>query len=603
MVKLSVDKVLLKARAHLKRGEILVAEDLYKNILKAFPTNKKAKQGLANIKKSLRAQTNLKAPQETIENLVRLYNTGQLDLVIEKAQEITKIHPETFMAWNILGVAAARAKKLDQAVYAFQKVTLIKPDYPDGYYNMGNAFKDQGKLEEAVESYKKAISRKLDYPEAYYNMGTAYKNQDKTENAIQSFQRAIKLKPDYVEAHNNLGNVFQVQGNQAEAVISYKKAISIMPDHAKAHKNMGNALGEQGKLDEAIAAFEKALLIKPNYAEAHRNLSSLIKYKFKTSQVKLVSKLLEHPGLEDVDRCHLNYAYAKMNEDLGNLGAAFENYVSGGEIRQKVMEYDRKRDESFFEKTKTTLSKLQQIDFDSGNEPINLTPIFILGMPRSGTTLVEQIISSHCEVRGAGELKDLGQLGGMISLGNQAASQENLLKVRKSYLQKLSRLSGGKKFVTDKMPQNFLYIGLISTILPEAKIIHVRRDPAATCWSNFKHYFAADGLGYSYNLKDTVRYFKLYQDLMNFWDKTVDYRFYDLNYESLTTHQEQETKRLIEYLELDWDEACLAPQKNKRNISTASQLQIRKKVYKGSSDVWRKFRPHLNGVFDEFTKI
>ena len=603
MVKLSVDKVLLKARAHLKRGETLAAENLYKNILNAFPTNKKAKHGLANIKKSLRAQSTLKAPQEIIESLVKLYNNGQLELVIEKAQEITNKYPETFMAWNILGVAAARAKKLDQAVYSFLKVTLIKPDYPDGFYNMGNALKDQGKLEEAVESYKKAISCKSNYPEAFYNMGMAYKNQDKTENAIQAFQRAIKLKPDYVEAHNNLGNVFQEQGNQTEAVISYKKAISITPDYAKGYKNLGNALGEQGKLNEAIAAFEKALLIRPNYAEAHRNLSSLIKYKSNSSQVKLVSKLLKHPGLEGADRCHLNYAYAKMNEDLGNLGAAFTNYVSGGAIRQTLIEYDQKRDERFFEKTKTTLPKLKQIDFNSGNEPRNLTPIFILGMPRSGTTLLEQIISAHSEVRGAGELKDLGQLGGMISLGNQSASLEKLLEVRKSYLQKLSRLSGGKKFVTDKMPQNFLYIGLISTVFPEAKIIHVRRDPAATCWSNFKNYFSADGLGYSYNLKDTVRYFKLYQDLMNFWDKTLDFKIYDLNYEALTVHQEKETKRLIEYLELDWDEACLAPQKNKRNIRTASQLQIRKKVYKGSSDVWRKFRPHLNGVFDEFTKI
>ena len=157
--------------------------------------------------------------------------------------------------------------------------------------------------------------------------------------------------------------------------------------------------------------------------------------------------------------------------------------------------------------------------------------------------------------------------------------------------------------ITDKLPLNFQFIGIILLAFPEAKIIHVRRDPAATCWSNFKHYFSADGLGYSYNLKDTVRYFKLYQDLMNFWDKTLDFKIYDLNYEALTVHQEQETKRLIEYLELDWEEACLAPQKNKRNIRTASQLQIREKVYKGSSDVWRKFSPYLNGVFDEFTKI
>ena len=199
-------------------------------------------------------------------------------------------------------------------------------------------------------------------------------------------------------------------------------------------------------------------------------------------------------------------------------------------------------------------------------------------------------------------MKDLGQLGGMISLGNQSASLEKLLEVRKSYLQKLSRLSGGKKFVTDKMPQNFLYIGLISTVFPEAKIIHVRRDPAATCWSNFKHYFSADGLEYSYSLKDTVSYYKLYQDLMDFWDKNLDIEIYNLSYDSLTLNQEQETKRLIEYLELDWEEACLNPQDNRRNIKTASQLQVRKKVYKGSSRVWRKFEPYLNGIFDELSE-
>ena len=156
-----------------------------------------------------------------------------------------------------------------------------------------------------------------------------------------------------------------------------------------------------------------------------------------------------------------------------------------------------------------------------------------------------------------------------------------------------------KKFVTDKMPQNFLYLGLISIIFPEAKIIHVKRDPAATCWSNFRQYFSADDLGYSYNLKDTIRYYKLYQDLMDFWYKNLDIEIYDLNYDTLTVHQEQETQQLIKYLELDWEETCLAPQKNKRNIRTASRLQVRRKVYTGSSEVWRKFEPYLDGMFDE----
>ena len=181
MVKPSVDKALLKARSHLKRGETIEAEKLYKAILTAFPKNKKAKQGLASLKISLSSHNNQSAPQEIIEKLVNFYNSGQLELVIEKAQEITKIYPETFIVWNILGVAAARTQRLDQAVDAFQRATFIKPDYSEGYYNMGNALKDQGNLEQSVDAYKKAISFNSDYPAAFYNMGTAFKNQDRFE--------------------------------------------------------------------------------------------------------------------------------------------------------------------------------------------------------------------------------------------------------------------------------------------------------------------------------------------------------------------------------------------------------------------------------------
>ena len=424
-----------------------------------------------------------------------------MELVIKKAQEITKNYPETFIVWNILGVAFARTKRLEKAVYALQRATFIKPDYSEGFYNMGNALKDQGNFEEAVAAYKKAISCKSDYPAAFYNMGTAFKNQDKFDEAMKAFKKAIMLKPDFFEAYNNLGNVFQEQGNYKEAINSYKEAISIKQDYAKAYKNMANALGEQGQSDKAVVSFEKALSLEPNYAEVHRQLSSLIKYKSNNAQMKLVSQLLKKPELKDADRCHLNYAFAKMNEDLGNLGIAFENYVAGGEIRRKLMFYDKKQDERLFKKIKIALPKLKKIDFNSNNEPKNLTPIFILGMPRSGTTLVEQVISAHSEINGGGELKFLGQLGGAIGLGKKPASKEKLLQVRKIYLDRLNKLSDGKKIVTDKMPQNFLYLGLISIIFPEAKIIHVKRDPAATCWSNFRQYFSADDLGYSYNLK------------------------------------------------------------------------------------------------------
>ena len=220
-------------------------------------------------------------------------------------------------------------------------------------------------------------------------------------------------------------------------------------------------------------------------------------------------------------------------------------------------------------------------------------------MPRSGTTLVEQIISSHSKVQGAGELSYLTHYGASLSRGNQLINSDNILQVRSSYLDDLKKISDGRPFITDKMPSNFLYVGLILKALPEAKIIHVQRDPAATCWSNFKHYFITKGLGYSYNLENTVGFFKMYQDLMRFWEQQYAGRIFHLDYERLTKEQESQTRKLIKYLGLEWEDACLSPQENKRSVRTASQQQVREKVYKGSSQVWRKFEPYLKGAFDE----
>ena len=173
--------------------------------------------------------------------------------------------------------------------------------------------------------------------------------------------------------------------------------------------------------------------------------------------------------------------------------------------------------------------------------------------------------------------------------------------MRKAYLNELEKVSNGYRFVSDKMPHNFLHIGLLLNAMPEAKVIHVKRDPAATCWSNFKQIWFENGLGYSYNLKDTVNYFELYQDLMEFWDHQYSEHIYHLDYDKLTVEQGPETRKLIEHLELDWEDACLSPQYNKRSVRTASQQQVRQKVYKDSSQAWRKYEPFLNGVFDGFT--
>ena len=432
-------------------------------------------------------------------------------------------------------------------------------------------------------------------------MGNTLKDLGKLEEAIEAYNKALAIKPNFADAYYNMGNILKGQGELEEAIVSYEKALSLKPNYADAHNNMGNALQDQGKLEEAIASYKKVLSLKPDYAEAHRHLSSFIRYKSDDPQVVLISEMIQQSNLKDYDRCHLNYTFAKMKEDLGDLDAAYDNYVAGGKLRQKLMSYEFKQDELKFDQIKNTAPELKEFAFDKPIQAATNTPIFILGMPRSGTTLVEQIISSHSQVHGAGELPFLARFGDPLILGTQKIDSNNLLQIRKAYLDELEKISNGCQFVTDKMPSNFQSIALIFKALSEAKVIHVKRDPSATCWSNFKHYFSEKGLGYSYDLKDTVNYFKLYQELMDFWDRQYKDQIYHLDYDKLTLEQELETKKLIKYLELDWENTCLLPEENSRIVRTASQQQVRKKVYTGSSQEWRKFEPYLNGMFDELS--
>ena len=487
----------------------------------------------------------------------------------------------------------------DQAIFAFKRVLAIQPDSADAHNNMGNALKDQGKLEEAIEAYNKALAIKPDYADAYNNMGNALKDQGKLEEAIEAYNKALAIKPDYAEAYNNMGNALKEQGKLEEAIEAYNKALAIKPDYAEAYNNMGVTLQEQGKLEEAIEAYNKALAIKPDYAEAHRHLSILTKYTADTRQISEVAALLQQADINDSDRCNLFYTNAKMQEDLGDLSAAYASYVAGGGLRQKLLKYEFMQDEHLFDQIKRTAPQFKDVAFNLTGEQNGHTPIFILGMPRSGTTLVEQIISSHSEVTGAGELNYTQQFGIDLTIGQKPVNAETVQSFRERYLGELAKRADGQAFVTDKMPQNFRYIALICAAFPEAKIVHVQRSAEATCWSNFKHYFASKSLGYSYNLSDTINYYGLYKDLMHFWSQSYSDRIYNLDYDKLTENQTSETRRLIEYLGLNWEDACLAPQNNKRSVRTASQQQVRQKVYKGSSQAWRKYEPFLDGVFNE----
>ena len=264
LAKISVDQALMKAMSFSKKNKFVEAENLYDEVLKVFPKNTRALQGLAALKKFKNNNNTQSPPQEVINNLVNLYNQGQISAVVEQSQILTEQYPNAFIVWNILGASTAQKGMLDKAIEAYNKSISLKPDFADPYYNMANALKDQGKLNEAITVYMKALSLKPNNFKAYSNIGIVLQSQGKLDEAIAAYNKSISLNPGYAEAYSNLGITFQSQGKLDEAVGAYKKSISLKPDFAETFNNLGAVLHEQRKLDEAVKIYNCLLYTSPS---------------------------------------------------------------------------------------------------------------------------------------------------------------------------------------------------------------------------------------------------------------------------------------------------------------------------------------------------
>ena len=503
-------------------------------------------------------------------------------------------------AINNLGITLQEMGKLDEAEESLRQAIALKPEFADAYYNLGITLKKSKRIDEAEVFYRQAIELNPGYIKAYINLGIALKEMGRLDEAEATFRKAIALKPEYAEAFNNLGITLDELGRLDEAEATFRKAIALKPEYAEAFNNLGITLKGLGRLDEVEATFRKAIELQPNCAKNHLNLTLMKKFKSEDKQFLKMRELYLDKNIAEEERCQINFGLARAYEDLGSFEQSFKHYNEGNSLHKKLLGYEINQDIELFEKIKSSYEQIKQSSLENEKLEEKLMPIFIVGMPRSGTTLVEQIISSHPKVTGAGELSFISQFGQSTATGYSQASKEALLKCRQEYLSKLEKISNGNNVVTDKLPHNFLYLGLIVAAFPHAKIVHVKRDPAAVCWANYKQYFNSKGLGYSYGLDEVISYHQLYEDLMKFWMNSLSKRIHNLNYELLTVDQENVTRSLIDYLGLDWDEKCLTPQNNQRNIKTASDIQVRKKVYQGSSQQWKKYEPFLNGAFNIF---
>jgi len=322
MTKLSVDRALRKAKSHERNGQMDEAVKLYHSVLAVFPSNTRAKQGLAKLSQPKPGTLAGKNPSdETLNQLIALYNKGQIRTVTQECDRLTQEFPQSFLLWNLLGAANNAQGKLEEAIAAHNKALLIKPDFAEAHNNIGAAFQSQGKFEEASAAYNKALLIKPDYARAHYNLGITLQELGRLEEAVASYRKAIALIPDYAEAHYNLGNTLQELGRSKDAEASYRKAIALKPDYAEAHSNLGITLRELGKSKDAEASYRKAIAVKPDYAEAHSNLGVTLQ-----ELGKLEDALVQHKksfelvrGKNPVDPQHQSFrliSKAKMKHDI-----------------------------------------------------------------------------------------------------------------------------------------------------------------------------------------------------------------------------------------------------------------------------------------------
>ncbi len=579
-MQLTIDQILQQGIAAHNSGKLGEAERLYRDILQSQPNHPDANHNLG----------------------ILMFSINNSEEALQLFKIAIEVNPNVEQFWTSYINVLIKKNQLEEAEATSRKAIELKPDFAEAHYNLGVILHEYNKLEEAEACYRNTISLKPDFAEAHNNLGTALKELGRLNESEVCYKKAIVLKPNFADAHYNLSNTLKELGKFDEAEENCRKAIKFKPDYAEAYNNLGVLLQEIGKLDEAETSFKKVIELNPDSVETHYNLCKIKNFNKEDEQFIQMQNLYLSQSLTVEQRCSLNFGLGKASEDLNQLDKSFKYYSEGNALRKKLLNYNIRQDIKLFDQLKKSYLNIKKNSFKTFNLANEPRPIFILGMPRSGTTLVEQIISSHSEVMGAGELFYVEQFGDAMARGISKIDKKILLNFRERYFKKLRELSNGNSLVTDKMTLNFRYIGLICSAFPSAKIIHVKRNAAATCWGNYKVNFTTkvQGYSYSYNLNDLITYYELYQDLMRFWEKQFGNRIYNLNYETLTINQEEEIRKLIKYLELKWEKVCLTPQDNKRSVATTSNTQIREKIYQDSSQKWKKFKPFLNGAFNHF---
>lgn len=650
-MKNKIQAMLQEGMVHFQAGQLQKSEAVFQGVLKIDPRNINALQLLgviySRVGRLLEGERMFRKAIKNNDKIPQLYynlgnnldTQGKLAEAIEIFRSAVKLEPANEWHHSGLGLAYLKLNRVNEALATLRHALEINPNNPTVLSNLANALWRDGKENEAAAMAERALSinpRSVDalallggfdlfkgeaakaeerlrfaltldpnHFESLNNLAVFLLSRavpDDSKEALTICGRLVKQSPKSPDAHFNLGRALQETDNDIEAISAFRKVIQLHPSHVEALAGLATSLIFLGQFDEAHRLLQQAKTIDPSLPDIYTGLLQTSKSDLPETDIRMIEQLLDLPGSKSRQIKNLPFEYAKYLEKRGEYVKGFGYLAMGNRLKRKNYEYSTEEDRVLFDRIKSVFN-YEHFEQREGTGIEDETPIFIIGMPRSGTTLIEQIISSHSQVYGAGELPDLSLLitGKCKSdLGHKYPdpvtqfTNSDFSELSNQYLCALRDKSADSKYITDKMPHNFLYLGMIWLMLPRAKVIHCRRNPIDTCLSIFKQDFRSLHK-YAYDLEELGEYYLLYRDLMEHWRKVLPEGFvHEVNYEDMIADQEGISRRLVQFCGLPWEEGCLQFHTSARTVKTASVTQVRKKIYRDSVDLWRLYGNQLD---------
>jgi tetratricopeptide (TPR) repeat protein len=546
--------------------------------------------------------------EDLLPRALRAHREGKLAMADKLYRRILERTPGDVGAMQLLGVMRAQQRRFAEAEPLLAKAAAADPANPDVQNNLANVLMELGRVGEASERFRSALALRPAFPEAQYNLGNALRRQDRTEEAFAAYRAALALRPDYRDAMLNLADLLRTTQQPEVAIELLERLLSLRPKDSEAHGLLATALRQAGRIPEAIVHFDQAVTLNPRLAGAHYNRVRTMTVRADDPQLPVMEGLVARAqDLGEIDRSLLHMALGKAYEDTGRHDDAFASFREGKRLKRKLVPYDEAAMAARFESLHRVFTPAL-VAAAGGQGAESDLPIFVVGFPRSGTSLVEQILASHPQVHGAGELGYLDQIA--ASFRARAAPElpypdylahlgaVELRALGDAYVARLHALAPGAGRITDKLPENYLNIGLIHLALPRARIIHVRREPLDVCVSCFAINFFA-GLAYTSDLGELGRLYRRYLELMAHWRRLLPAgAMLEIQYEEVVGDLEGQARRLLDYCGLAWDPRCLAFHETQRSVRTASVNQVRQPLYRSSLERWRRYERHLGPLIE-----